>query len=164
MQGRLISCWSLLCCLLLAAGCGEANDRDTLSRSRFVEINVALRYALDQPGDTVGRRAEVLRRFGVSAEDLQTWIAARRGRTEELAEIWEEIQRSLKAQDTIARDSVIPADTASAAAGKPRPVSDSVAAPDSTGGERPSAVPLLQVPPAELPAQRRKEGLPREPD
>lgn len=106
------------------AGCRDRHP-DTMSRERFVEVNVALRR-LNVPGgdsaatradslrlreDSARARARVLREEGVTEKELQTFVDARRNDTEELAEAWREIAAGVLRADSVARMDSIRADS-----------------------------------------------------
>jgi methyl-accepting chemotaxis protein len=106
----------LLLALALPAALGGCRDEyaGTLSRERFVAVNVALRR-LDAPGrdslrtaaDSARARAAVLKRLGVTEKELQAFVDTRRNDTEELSEAWREIAVRLASADSAARaDSV----------------------------------------------------------
>lgn len=149
----------LLIAALVVASCGRERQRDALSRGRFIEVNVALRRALAAPGDTAGRRVATLRRYRITARQLERWVAARQGEPEELADAWEEIARGIRAADSVARADSLRADSVR---------SDSIRSngvrADSARRDSASAVPLVQVSPAQLAPQRRKKRLPRKSD
>ncbi|HLL48851.1 MAG TPA: hypothetical protein VK399_19275 [Longimicrobiaceae bacterium] len=106
----------LLLALALPAALGGCRDEyaGTLSRERFVAVNVALRR-LDAPGrdslrtaaDSARARAAVLKRLGVTEKELQAFVDSRRNDTEELSEAWREIAVLLARADSVTRaDSV----------------------------------------------------------
>ncbi|MDQ3556851.1 MAG: hypothetical protein M3409_08750 [Gemmatimonadota bacterium] len=125
----------LVGCVACTGGGGAGGP----SHERFVEVNVELRDLPDTVSDTTAARAAVLRRHGVSEAELRAFS----GRDEEeTARAWTEIAARLRTREDSAR---VAADSLRA---------DSAA--------RSSAVPLGEVPPAQLPAQGGEEGLPGE--
>ncbi|MEW5931727.1 MAG: hypothetical protein AB1941_30020, partial [Gemmatimonadota bacterium] len=106
----------LLAALALPAALGGCRDEypGTLSRERFVAVNVALRRldvprrdSLRTPADSARARAAVLKRLGVTEKDLRAYVDARRNDTEELSETWTEISARITRADSTARaDSV----------------------------------------------------------
>ncbi|MET0398367.1 MAG: hypothetical protein ABW277_16330 [Longimicrobiaceae bacterium] len=106
----------LLAALALPAALGGCRGEypGTLSRERFVAVNVALRR-LDPAGrdslrtaaDSARARAAVLRKEGVTEKELRAFVDARRDDTEELSETWREIASRLARADSVVRaDSV----------------------------------------------------------
>lgn|GEM_PF-3417133 len=120
--GRLV----LLAAVVATAvpGCRDRHP-GTMSRERFVEVNVALRR-LDVPGgdsaatradslrlreDSARARARVLREEGVTEKDLRAFVDVRRNETGELAETWREIAAAVLRADSVARMDSIRADS-----------------------------------------------------
>jgi hypothetical protein len=105
--------------LLALSGCGQEVDprASTLSRERFVAVNVALRTArFPQPpvpgtaadsakarADSARIRSRILQREKVTPAELQAFVDARRDDTEELAEIWGEIADRVAKADSARR-------------------------------------------------------------
>ncbi|HEV2148813.1 MAG TPA: hypothetical protein VGR37_15520, partial [Longimicrobiaceae bacterium] len=124
---------ALLLLLALAAPAVLAGCRDeypgTLSREKFVEVNLALRTlggadadSLRTAADSARARAAVLKEHGVTEAELQAFVDARRRDTEALSETWQEIADRLARADSAARADSIRADSLARA--------DTAAAPD----------------------------------
>jgi hypothetical protein len=86
--------------LLAAAACGgeRAPGQSTISRERFVKVNVALRQIDPAAADAPQQRAGVLEAHSVTEDELQNFVSARQRNTAELASIWDEIRRELEQQ------------------------------------------------------------------
>ncbi len=149
----------LLLALALPAALGGCRDEyaGTLSRERFVAVNVALRR-LDAPGrdslrtaaDSARARAAVLRRLGVTEKELRAFVDTRRNDTEELSEAWREIAVLLASADSVARaDSVRRDSLARAAKAK-----DTTRAGRDTGREAQPPAPPGRTSPAPRPGDR----------
>ncbi|HEX2081833.1 MAG TPA: hypothetical protein VHG08_29275 [Longimicrobium sp.] len=75
--------------LSLAACGGDDEPAGVISREKFVRANVAVRsLGDDAPAE---RRAEVLRRHGVTERQMKAWVRAQSRDPETLARAWEEI-------------------------------------------------------------------------
>lgn len=80
-----------LCCtaVLSLAACGGGAPAEVMPREKFVRANVAVRLLGDDA--PASRRAEVLRRHGVTERQMKAWVRARSRDPETLAKAWEEI-------------------------------------------------------------------------
>jgi hypothetical protein len=152
----------LLAALALPAALGGCRDEyaGTLSRERFVAVNVALRR-LDPAGrdslrtaaDSARARAAVLKKQGVTEEELRAFVDARRDDTEELSETWREIAARLARADSVVhadsvrRDSLSRAskDTAAARRDTAR-TTPPAPRPGAPAGERPRPTPPPPTP------------------
>lgn len=153
----------LLAALALPAALGGCRDEyaGTLSRERFVAVNVALRR-LDAAGgdslrtaaDSARARAAVLKKQGVTEKELRAFVDARRDDTEELSETWREIANRLARADSVRADSVR-RDSLS------RAQKDTAAARRDTARTTPGGAPPAR-PPAK-PADRRPRPTPPPP-
>ncbi|HEX8276334.1 MAG TPA: hypothetical protein VF615_27080 [Longimicrobiaceae bacterium] len=159
----------LLAALALPAALGACRDEysGTLSRERFVAVNVALRRldvprrdSLRTPADSARARAAVLKRLGVTEKDLQAYVDARRNDTEELSETWTEISAritradSTARADSVRRDSLARAKKDTAAARRDTAAARTRPADTATARTRPAAPPpgARPAPPAPRPA------------
>lgn len=94
---------------LLAAGCGpsspaEENGRSTMSRSEFAEVFIELREAAvesDSMPEFEARRAEILQRHGIEADDLIEFVEQNVSDLQGMADTWDLIYKRLSSGDTV---------------------------------------------------------------
>lgn len=154
----------LLAALALPAALGGCRGEypDTLSRERFVAVNVALRR-LDPAGgdslrtaaDSVRARAAVLRKQGVTEKELRAFVDARRDDTEELSETWREIASRLARADSVVRADSVRRDSLS------RAKNDTAAARRDSARTTPPAPPGGSPPAGERPRPTPPPPTPR---
>lgn len=94
-------------CLLATAGCGDRpSDRDlAVSRARFIDTYVDLRVeALRAESETLtdSARATVLRRHGVTEEELLDFAEAMGGDLDYMRDVWNEIEARLDSLPPVA--------------------------------------------------------------
>jgi hypothetical protein len=108
-----------------------------IPREKFVRANVAVRSLGDDA--PASRRAEVLRRHGVTERQLKAWVRAQSSDPETLAKAWEEIAFKLDSVGGLAPGGV---------------------RPPGAGGPPPPSPGVTQLPPTVEPARRMPGGPP----
>jgi septal ring factor EnvC (AmiA/AmiB activator) len=151
----------LLLAFALPAALGGCREEypGTLSRERFVAVNVALRR-LDAAGraplrtaaDSGRARAAVLKKEGVTEKELQAFVDARRNDTEELSEAWREVAVRLARADSAARADSVRRDSLARAAKK-----DTTAAARRDTARRTPPAPPGRTIPAPAPGARPED-------
>lgn len=93
--------------VLPGAGCSRGAGEAPMARERFVRTNVDLRSLDSTVADSAARRAAILRRNGVTEQQLRGFVAAYAARPEELADVWQDIASGLRHADSarVKRDS-----------------------------------------------------------
>ena len=101
---------------LITLGCERIPERPgaTISRERFVAVNVALRTA----DGVAAQRAQILKQHGVTEQQLRAFVRAY-SRDTTLVGAWEEIAKRIEARDEKA-DGAAPAPTPREAPGRLR--------------------------------------------
>jgi len=106
MQPRILQA-TLLCLILLPAllsGCDAQRgdgEAPTLDRERFVTVYVELRVAAlrrDSPGLSDEEREEILRRYGVTEEQLMEFAERNGEEVSYMRDIWDEVESRLDAR------------------------------------------------------------------
>lgn len=91
--------------LLASVACREpAGDGPEVTREEFIETYAALLRVEAQAADSADarqRRAWVLERRGLTAEDLERFAARHADEPEAMAEIWKEIEARIRALQTV---------------------------------------------------------------
>lgn len=97
---RSMRAWGFAAALLLAAGCDEDGEPETVSREVFAETYVALRVAeLTEGGDegiSAGARERVLAEKGVTEEDLLTFAEVHGPNVSFMEQLWEDVEKRLE--------------------------------------------------------------------
>lgn len=175
-------CSALLSSLLLAlSACGGGSrEEGSISRERFVATSVALRTArFPRPlsavtpedsakarADSARVRAAVLKRHGVTVQQLQRFVEARRNHTEELAEVWKEIADRVARADSTAKAGSAKGDSLagrSAPDAGAAPIPPPAQTPAPSPGGPPTVMPDPGPPPQAMPPRdadtvRRRSG------